>query len=382
VPVAAEEVRAVERWFLSRGTPHLIEDYNASEDVFTRSLPVLTAIFLLEMAGAINVDWTWWQNVLAAAGGFGVLLGVWALANRVRGLPALARPARVGRPEVVVFVVGPPLVPLLFGGQVLQAVAVSVANLVLLLLIYLVTSYGLIPMTRWGLSKTVRELEAVAHLVGRALPLLLLITIVLFINAEMWQVAAGFDGPFLVAVIGLFFVVGLAFLLTRLPRELSRLAAFDSTAEIREACAGTPGESLAAALDGSSFAPAELSARQRGNVLLVTLFSQGVQVVVVTLVLFVFFAVLGLLTVTPEVLESWTGDGGATLVTLDLLGRQVPVTEELLKVSAFLAAFSGLYFSVVLVTDSTYREEFFDEVLADLRCTFAVRTAYLAALRA
>jgi hypothetical protein len=382
VPVAAEEVRAVERWFLSRGTPHLIEDYNASEDVFTRSLPVLTAIFLLEMAGAINVDWTWWQNVLAAAGGFGVLLGVWALANRARGLPALARPARVGRPEVVVFVVGPALVPLLFGGQVLQAVAVSIANLVLLLLIFVVTSYGLIPMTRWALTKTVRELEAVAHLVGRALPLLLLITIVLFINAEMWQVAAGFDGTFLVAVIGLFFVVGLAFLLTRLPRELSRLVAFGSTAEIREACAGTPGESLAAALDGTSLAPAELSTRQRGNVLLVTLFSQGVQVVVVTLVLFVFFAVLGLLTVTPEVLESWTGDRGAALVTLDLLGRQVPVTEELLKVSAFLAAFSGLYFSVVLVTDSTYREEFFDEVLADLRRTFAVRTAYLAALRA
>jgi hypothetical protein len=105
-------------------------------------------------------------------------------------------------------------------------------------------------------------------------------------------------------------------------------------------------------------------------------------VLVVTVVLFGFFVVLGLLTVTPEVIRSWTGRAGAEVVTFDLLGRQVPLTEELLKVSAFLAAFSGLYFSVVLVTDATYRQEFFDEVLADIRRTFAVRVAYLAALRA
>ena len=55
------------------------------------------------------------------------------------------------------------------------------------------------------------------------------------------------------------------------------------------------------------------------------------------------------------------------------------VTKELLKVSIFLAAFSGLYFTVVLVTDATYREEFFDEILAELRQSFAVRSVYLRA---
>ena len=53
--------------------------------------------------------------------------------------------------------------------------------------------------------------------------------------------------------------------------------------------------------------------------------------------------------------------------------------KELLKVSVFLAAFSGLYFTVVLVTDATYREEFFDEILAELRQSFAVRSVYLRA---
>ena len=55
------------------------------------------------------------------------------------------------------------------------------------------------------------------------------------------------------------------------------------------------------------------------------------------------------------------------------------LTRELLHVSAFLAAFSGLYFTVVLLTDATYREEFLEEVLADVREAFAVRAVYLAA---
>jgi hypothetical protein len=40
----------------------------------------------------------------------------------------------------------------------------------------------------------------------------------------------------------------------------------------------------------------------------------------------------------------------------------------------------GLYFTVVLVTDATYREEFFDGILAELRQTFAVRAVYRHAL--
>ena len=122
-----------------------------------------------------------------------------------------------------------------------------------------------------------------------------------------------------------------------------------------------------------------LSRRQRGNVLLVALFSQGLQVVLVTLLLGAFFVVFGVLTITPEVMASWLGHRGDVLVEVGALGRDLRLTEELLKISAFLASFSGLYFTVVLVTDGTYREEFFDEILAELRQTFAVRAVYLRA---
>lgn len=375
-----EDVRAVERWFLARGTPHLIEGYTASEDVFTRALPALTLVFVAEVAAVVNTDWTWWQNVLAGVGGLALLLGIWVGVNLARGHRALARPARVGPVEIAVFVVGPGLVPLLVGGwQVRQAVMISVSNLALLAVIYAVTSYGLVPMTRWALGRTVRQLEAVVHLVGRALPLLLLINIVLFLNAEVWEVGAGFDGPYLATVVGLFVLLGLVFLLTRLPRELGRLAEFDSVEEVRAACAGTPGERLCGhVVDPPPRQP--LTRRQRGNVLLVTLFSQGVQIVLMTVVVFAFFVALGLLTITPDVLTRWVGHEGEPHATFWLLGRQAQLTDELVKVSLFLASFSGLYFTVVLVTDATYRAEFLEEILDELRQTFAVRAAYLAVL--
>jgi hypothetical protein len=356
-----------------------MEGYSATEDVFTRTLPVFTLVFLLEVGGALNADFTWWQNVLAALGAMGIVVGAWAGINVLRGRRALTRPARVGLPEVLIFVLAPGLGTAVIGGQWAQGLTIAIVNLLLLGTIYLVASYGLIPLTRWALGKTVRELGAVAGLLGRALPLLLLFQIVLFVNTEMWQVADAFDRWLLGAVIGLFVLIGLGFLITRLPRELDRLATFASVEELEEVVAGTPATSLVQAHEGDLH-PAPLSARQRGNVLLVALFSQGLQVLLVTLIVGGFFVVFGLLTIEPEtVMTSWLEHGGHEVAVFWIGGHEFVLTKELLKVSIFLAAFSGLYFTVVLVTDATYREEFFDEILAELRQSFAVRSVYLRA---
>lgn len=365
---------------MARGTPHLMEGYSATADVFTRMIPVLTALALLEVLGALDADFAWWQNVLAGTGGLALLVGLWAAVNSLRGRPALARPARVGRAEITTFVLAPALITYALSQERDQAATLAAINLVLLGAIYGVTSYGLLPLTRWALAKIGRELGAVAGLLGRALPLLLLIQIVLFINTEMWQVADGFDGRYLAAVVLLFFVIGVTFLLTRLPRELGRLATFATPEELEDQIAGTPAEGMSDLSDAVGD-PVALSRRQRGNVVLVALFSQGLQVVLVTLLLGAFYVAFGLLTITPEVMQSWLGHDGDLLVRFGLLGRDVRLTAELLKISAFLASFSGLYFTVVLVTDATYREEFFDEILVELRQTFAVRAVYLAARR-
>jgi hypothetical protein len=52
------------------------------------------------------------------------------------------------------------------------------------------------------------------------------------------------------------------------------------------------------------------------------------------------------------------------------------LSEPLLRVSFFLGAFSGMYFTVVLTTDDTYRNEFTDDVEPQIREALAVRAAY------
>ena len=53
------------------------------------------------------------------------------------------------------------------------------------------------------------------------------------------------------------------------------------------------------------------------------------------------------------------------------------VSVELVQVAVFLSAFSGLYFTVVVVTDETYREQFFTGVMQELDRALGVRAAYL-----
>ena len=89
---------------------------------------------------------------------------------------------------------------------------------------------------------------------------------------------------------------------------------------------------------------------------------------------FVFFMVFG------SLIDDRRRDGG-----LDRARRRThraracrSVSRELLQVSVFLAAFSGLYLTVSTVTDETYREQFFAGVIRELERAVGVRAVYLA----
>src|SRR3954454_1204295 len=110
-------VAATERWFLKRGLPHFIADYSAARDIWTRALPALVVVFLLELLLAFKAGWAWWLDALALVGAVALALTAWALANRARGRKAFARPDDIGRYEVAVFVVVPAVVPIVFGTQ-------------------------------------------------------------------------------------------------------------------------------------------------------------------------------------------------------------------------------------------------------------------------
>ena len=230
----------------------------------------------------------------------------------------------------------------------------AVGNLALLGLIYAVYGYGLLVIIGWVFIRLRGQLRSSLLLLARAVPLVMIFGLLAFLSDEMWQVFAGEPFAGLVMVGMLFLLLGCGFLLARLPREVRALEQEVET--------------------GSQ----PLNTRQRRNVGLILFMSQAMQVLAVTLMVALFFVVFGVLAITASVSGTFLPEHDFdVLLTISLFGSDYELTVELLKVAAALAAFSGLYFAVAMLTDSTYREEFLDEVTAELRQTFRDRAAYL-----
>jgi len=348
----SEELAAYERRFRRAGLPLLIEDYTASQDIFTRAVPLLSFVFLFELAGAVNLDWPWWQNALAVLAGVLFVLACLVVLNRLRGRPPLARPRDVGPAELAAFVLVPALLPLLFNFQPVSAAFTALGNLAVLGLVYLVVGYGVVSILRWALRHLLGQLAASLALLTRALPLLLIFSLITFLTVEMWEVFGLMSRQALAAVGVLFVMLGSLFVVARLPREVRSLE--------RSAGAGPP-----------------LDARQRFNVGLVMFISQGLQVLVVSLAVALFFVLFGVVAVQPEVRDGWIGEPANVLVSVGALGERLQLSEELLRVAGGIAAFSGLYYAIAVLTDATYREEFLAELTDELGDTFRARRDYL-----
>ena len=81
--------------------------------------------------------------------------------------------------------------------------------------------------------------------------------------------------------------------------------------------------------------------------------------------------------------RTWTGlDDLNVFVHAHLGDRRLVVTEPLLRIAGFLGAFSGMYFTVVLATDATYRDEFADDMRPAVHRLLAARLAYAHAIAA
>ena len=70
-------------------------------------------------------------------------------------------------------------------------------------------------------------------------------------------------------------------------------------------------------------------------------------------------------------------DDGIWKLTFDLFDQRMGMTTELIKVAGFVASFSALQFTVSLLSDRGYEDEFLQGLRADLRQAFAVRAVYL-----
>ncbi len=148
-------------------------------------------------------------------------------------------------------------------------------------------------------------------LLTRALPMLLLFITFLFINTEVWQVAAPLHGGVLWGTVLFFGAAAILFLVPRLAEELD---AFDDSivsADLMAASQGTPLEAAAQRLvDEDIDLPeeAQVSGLQMVNLVLVLVIAQAVQVLLLSLAVFAFFIVFGAVAIDDTVIESWTGE--------------------------------------------------------------------------
>ena len=226
-------------------------------------------------------------------------------------------------------------------------------------------------MFRWAVRRTFGSLGLMFPLLTRALPLLLLAVTFLFINAEVWQVAALMSRNVLWSSVAFFAVIATVFLLVRLPEEVRRVEREVAGEKLADCCVGTPAAEAARQITAS---PADLPRFARANLVLVLLFNQAIQVLLLSLGLFAFFVVFGDLTIPDSTVKAWTGH---PVTDLPSLGKHVPVTNELFQVAVFLASFAGLYFTVYAVTDETYRSQFFAGLSTELEQAVAVNAVYV-----
>ncbi|MDX6233079.1 MAG: hypothetical protein QOH68_2079 [Nocardioidaceae bacterium] len=227
-------------------------------------------------------------------------------------------------------------------------------------------------MFRWAVRRTFGSLGLMFPLLTRALPLLLLAVTFLFINAEVWQVAALMSRNVLWSSVAFFAMIATVFLLVRLPEEVRRVERDVAGERLADCCVGTPAAEAARQITAT---PADLPRFARANLVLVLLFNQAIQVLLLSLGLFAFFVVFGHLTIPDKTVMAWTQQ--PSVHDLPSLGRSLPLTNELFQVAVFLASFAGLYFTVYAVTDETYRSQFFAGLSTELEQAVAVNAVYV-----
>jgi hypothetical protein len=225
---------------------------------------------------------------------------------------------------------------------------------------------------KWAGRRTLGSLGLLFPLASRALPMLLLFMTFLFINTEVWQVAARLDGGVMVASLMLFGAIGVGFLLARLPEELDVFDDEISHERLELACQGTPLEATVAELELTEeelHRHSDVVGLERANLILVLLLAQAIQVLLLSIAVWLFFLVFGAVAIDDEVVRLWIAN--------DPTPTWVPrVSRELIRVATFLAGFAGLYFTVYAVTDGTYRQQFFTRITRELERAVSVRLVY------
>jgi hypothetical protein len=163
-------------------------------------------------------------------------------------------------------------------------------------------------------------------------------------------------------------------------REVDEVARFATWAEAQTCAGDSPAADVAIDDLVDPPEPKPLGRRARINIALVLVFSQGVQIILVATVIGLFYVAFGLIAVREATLTAWVGGDLDVIGEVTMFGQPVILTWDLLRVVGLVAAFSALQFTFSTLTDQTYREEFLDGMLTEMRGALAARAIYVEVL--
>lgn len=246
-------------------------------------------------------------------------------------------------------------------GDVVQEAVVVAAVLIL-------TGSGIGSVLGWAVRMMLSHLATVGALAVRALPVVLL-TALVFFNTYVWLMAATISGNRLALAMAFLVTIAAAFV-SSATRERVRPMLQSATVphDEPEKLAGTPFATLPDATAG-----APLRKSERLNVVFVLVVSQLAQIIVVAVVTAAIYLVLGLIVLSPELLNEWTHTFKSSAT---VLGFTLPVPDSLIHMTLFLGALTFMYISARAAGDAEYRSTFLDPLIDDLDTTLAARNRY------
>lgn len=365
---------AAEKWFLERGLPFVLRPGALVRRVWSRSAPALAAlavvsansVLVVALTGKHTIDINgtptraeWFVLALIV-----VVLPVAACAGwLVSRIESVRRRDVASAISVLVTVVGAVL-----GGIGPFPVINVILEVAVVAVILICTATGIGAVLGWAARMTASNLAALAGLFVQALPIMLL-TVLVFFNTYVWLMAAIVSRPRLWLALLLLFAIAAAFLISgTLDRVRPMLSAEAKSADDDTRLAGTP---FAAMPDRPRRVP--LSRTERANVVFVLALSQLAQVLTVAIGTASIFFALGLILLSPELLDAWTRvsrrDG-------EILGMTLPIPQALIQTTMFLAALTFMYLAARAVTDADQRARFLDPLIDDLRLTLVARDRY------
>ncbi|WP_100882179.1 hypothetical protein [Mycobacterium colombiense] len=363
----AEPRAAAESWFLERGLPSVLTRRARWRRLWTRSAPMLAAyaalqacilaVYLITGGHDVEISGEPTTSELAVLALLALALPLMAVVGWLvsRSRSRATRTATATTAALAVACIG------IVMGDVVQEAVVVAAVLIL-------TGSGIGSVLGWAVRMMLSHLATVGALAVRALPVVLL-TALVFFNTYVWLMAATISGNRLALAMAFLVTIAAAFV-SSATRERVRPMLQSATVphDEPEKLAGTPFATLPDATAG-----APLRKSERLNVVFVLVVSQLAQIIVVAVVTAAIYLVLGLIVLSPELLNEWTHTFKSSAT---VLGFTLPVPDSLIHMTLFLGALTFMYISARAAGDAEYRSTFLDPLIDDLDTTLAARNRY------